>query len=99
MRSAWILILLIALGAPVPGLAGGIWLYDLGAPSMGRAGAGSAASAEDAATGFANPAGMTLLDDSGLVVGVTGLFVSSKVRPGPETTESGDGQTAKLFGR
>jgi len=48
---------------------------------------------------FANPAGMTLLDDSGLVVGVTGLFVSSKVRPGPETTESGDGQTAKLFGR
>jgi len=91
MRSAWILILLIALGAPVPGLAGGIWLYDLGAPSMGRAGAGSAASAEDAATGFANPAGMTLLDDSSLVIGVTGLFVSSKFQPGPATTESGGG--------
>jgi len=91
MRSAWILILLFALGMPVPGWASGIWLYDLGAPSMGRAGAASAASAEDAATAFANPAGMALLDDSGLVAGVAGLFVSSNFRPGPETTESGGG--------
>ncbi len=74
-----------------PARAGGIWLYDLGAPSMRRAGAGSAASAEDAATAFSNPAGMAFLQKSGLVVGAAGLFINSKFQPGPETTETGGG--------
>ncbi len=74
-----------------PALAGGIWLYDLGAPSSGRSGAGSVASAEDAVTAFANPAGMTLLEHSGLVVGVTALYVNADFDPGPGTTETGGG--------
>ncbi|MGI9342971.1 MAG: OmpP1/FadL family transporter [Gammaproteobacteria bacterium] len=82
---------LAALLLPSLATAGGIWLYDLGAPSLGRAGAGSGASAEDAATAFTNPAGMALLEDSGLVAGVTGLFVSSKFKPGPGSTETGGG--------
>ena len=42
--------------------AGGLWLYEQGTPDVGTANAGMAARAEDAATAFANPAGMTWLD-------------------------------------
>ena len=80
---------LIILFIGSPALAGGIWLYDLGSPSSGRSGAGSVASAEDAVTAFANPAGMTLLEHSSLVVGLTALYVNAEFEPGPGNNESG----------
>ena len=91
MRRLLVTVSLLVLGLPVPVSAGGIWLYDLGAPSLGRAGAGSVASADDAATAFMNPAGMALLEDSGLVAGVNGLWISTEFQPGPGTTETGGG--------
>jgi long-subunit fatty acid transport protein len=52
-----------------PAMAAGFWLYEMGTPDLGTASAGRAASAQDAATVFGNPAGMTSLDRSQLLVG------------------------------
>ena len=57
-----------ALSAP-PAMAAGFWIYEMGTPDLGTASAGRAASAKDAATVFGNPAGMTSLDRSQLLVG------------------------------
>ena len=48
--------------------AGGIILYELGTPDVGRASAGWAARAGDAATLFTNPAGMSRLPGQELLV-------------------------------
>ena len=85
------LIALIILFASGPAAAGGIWLYDLGAPSAGRSAAGSVASAEDAVTAFSNPAGMTLLKETGFVAGINALYVTAEFDPGPATTNTGGG--------
>ena len=58
----------VALSAP-PATAAGFWIYEMGTPDLGTASAGRAASAKDAATVFGNPAGMTSLDRSQLLVG------------------------------
>jgi long-chain fatty acid transport protein len=58
----------ILLPAP-PVLAAGFWVYEMGTPDLGTASAGRAALAQDAATVFGNPAGMTSLDRSQLLVG------------------------------
>ena len=50
--------------------AGGLYLYELGTPDVGAAAAGWAARAQDASTVFTNPAGMTRLEKSELLVGV-----------------------------
>ena len=47
--------------APAVAWAGGAWLYEVGSPDLGTAGAGRAALAADASTAFGNPAGMTRL--------------------------------------
>lgn len=44
-----------------PTLAGGLYLYEIGGEDVGLANAGMAARAQDAATIFSNPAGMTRL--------------------------------------
>jgi long-chain fatty acid transport protein len=54
---------------PPPAMAAGFWIYEMGTPDLGTASAGRAASAKDAATVFGNPAGMTSLDRSQLLVG------------------------------
>jgi long-chain fatty acid transport protein len=75
-----ILIALTALaGSHASAMAGGLYLNEFATPSMGTAGAGQEAYANDASTNFAlhNPAGMTRLDGNqvslgaGLVVGDT----------------------------
>ena len=58
----------VALSA-APAMAAGFWIYEMGTPDLGTASAGRAASAKDAATVFGNPAGMTSLDRSQLLVG------------------------------
>jgi long-subunit fatty acid transport protein len=49
--------------------AAGFWIEEMGTPDPGTASAGRAALAKDAATAFGNPAGMTSLDRSQLLVG------------------------------
>lgn len=58
--------------------AAGLWLYESGAPDMATASAGRAALARDASTAATNPAGMTRLDRSQLMVGALGLDIHSK---------------------
>lgn len=54
--------------------AGGISLYEVGTPDVGLASAGYAARAQDAATVLTNPAGMTRLAGSQLMVGAQVLY-------------------------
>lgn len=69
--------------------AGGLWVYENGSPDMGSASAGRAALAVDASTVNHNPAGMTHLDRSQLLIGIVPMYVDAKFNPGPGTTTSG----------
>src|SRR5512143_2664422 len=62
------ILLLVAFMLPV--WAGGPAPYEIGTPDLGLTSAGWAARAQDAATVATNPAGMTRLDRSQLLVGV-----------------------------
>jgi long-chain fatty acid transport protein len=64
---------LILLGAG-QALAGGILLYEAGTPDVGLASAGWGARAQDASTILTNPAGMTRLDGSQVMVGAQALY-------------------------
>jgi long-chain fatty acid transport protein len=73
----------------------GLILYEINSPLTGTASAGWAALAEDASTAFTNPAGMTRLDRSQLLVGAQPLIITSEFNPSPATTFSGtDGGNA-----
>lgn len=52
----------------------GLWLYEQGTPDVGTAAAGMAARADDAATAFANPAGMTRLKESQVMAGIQPIY-------------------------
>ncbi|MBM5571973.1 MULTISPECIES: OmpP1/FadL family transporter [Deefgea] len=58
--------------------AGGLLLYEVGTPDVGLAAAGYTARAQDAATVFTNPAGMTRLDGDQVTLGVQALFGRTK---------------------
>jgi long-chain fatty acid transport protein len=62
----------------VPAKAAGLWLYELGTPDVGTASAGMASRAGDAATAFANPAGMTRLEQSQVMIGVQPIYSDIK---------------------
>lgn len=76
------LILLLA----TSGWAAGVRLHEMGTPDMGTASAGRAAMAQDAATAFGNPAGMTRLERPDLLVGTQLLVIDSEFESGPATT-------------
>lgn len=57
-----------------PAGAGGISLYEVGTADIGLAAAGYAARAQDAATVFTNPAGMTRLASNQLTLGAQALY-------------------------
>ena len=63
-------ILLLASAYAAPLWAGGPAPYEIGTPDLGLASAGWAARAQDAATVATNPAGMTRLDRSQVLIGV-----------------------------
>jgi long-chain fatty acid transport protein len=63
------LLLLIALLAASPAVAGGLYIQEFATPSQGTAGAGAGAVARDASTAFHNPSGMTRLDDHATMQG------------------------------
>jgi long-chain fatty acid transport protein len=77
-----------ALWAPTA-TAAGFWLYEMGTPDLGTAAAGRAASAKDAATVFGNPAGMTSLDRSQLLVGTQLVYGDVHFDRGGNTTVAG----------
>jgi long-chain fatty acid transport protein len=74
-----------------PAWAGGIWLYEMATPDQGTAAAGRAALAVDASTAWLNPAGMTRLEQSQLLLGAGPLVIQSQFDVAPGTTTSGGG--------
>ncbi|MGE0085671.1 MAG: OmpP1/FadL family transporter [Desulfococcaceae bacterium] len=74
---------------PCAARAGGIYLYEIGTPDLGLAGAGSAARAQDAATVYTNPAGMARLDRSQVLFGIQPLYMDLEFSPDERTTQSG----------
>ena len=75
--------------------AGGIMLYEFGTNDVGLAAAGYAARAQDAATVFTNPAGMSRLEKSQVLGGLQGLYGNLHFAPNAiTTTTGGDGGNA-----
>jgi len=66
--------------------AGGLYLYEVGSPDVGLAGAGYAARADDAATVFTNPAGMTRIDEPALMTGAQPMYLHMKFDPDSTTS-------------
>ena len=88
---------LAALTLLLPGIsakASGLWLYEMGTPDVGTASAGMASRAQDAATAFANPAGMTRLKESQLMVGIQPIYSKIKFDTQNATFGGGDGGNA-----
>lgn len=71
--------------------AGGLYLNEFATPSMGTAGAGAEALADNASTSFAfhNPAGMTRLEGHRLQLGAGALQVDTKFDTDSDTASSG----------
>ena len=71
-------------------MAGGLYLNEFGTSSMGTAGAGANAYANDASTAFHNPAGMTRIkgNELGLAAGL--LYSEIRFTPDPNTPISGN---------
>jgi long-chain fatty acid transport protein len=87
-RYFWAGIFLASLMAP-SAQAGGLYLYELGTPDVGAAAAGWAARAQDATTVFTNPAGMTRLKKSELLVGTQPLYMHVEFSSDSKTTTTG----------
>ncbi len=79
----------VAFFEAIPARAAGLFLTEMGTPDLGTAAAGRAAAADNAATAFGNPAGMTRLDNSQLLVGLQPGYGISKFDKGDDTTVSG----------
>jgi long-chain fatty acid transport protein len=69
--------------------AGGLYLSSFGDPSMGNASAGVNAIANDASTAHTNPAGMTRLDDHGMLMGLAPGFSTVKFSADGNTPSGG----------
>jgi long-chain fatty acid transport protein len=73
-------------------IAGTAWgagaiFYEVGTPDLGSANAGRAALAQEASTAYGNPAGMTRLDRSQLLLGIQQAILSARFDIEPETTD------------
>jgi long-chain fatty acid transport protein len=89
--------ILLALFIAPPAQAGGLYLYELGNSDVGLAAAGWAARAKDAATVFTNPAGMTQLEKSQLLVGTQPLYMQVEFSPDSKTTTTGSDGDASTW--
>jgi long-chain fatty acid transport protein len=97
--------LLLVVGGTSSALAGGLYLNEFATPSMGVAGAGAEAVANDASTNFAfhNPAGMTRLDGHSVSLGAGLLLSDTQFDTDSDTPFSGgdggdQGSLAPLMG-
>ena len=70
--------------------AGGIILYELGTPGVGRASAGWAARAGDPATLFTNPAGMSRMSDKQFLAAGQLIYGNYKFKANNNTTVNGN---------
>lgn len=85
----------VVAGVPAKTLAGGFFLYEIGSPDVGLASAGYASRAQDASTVFTNPAGMTRLEHSELLLGVQPYYGYEVFSTNSHTTKTGtDGGNA-----
>lgn len=92
-RPDWFLSGFISIFALLSGnsaMGGGLYLNEFSTPSMGTAGAGAQAWANDASTSFHNPAGMTRLDGNQLMLGGGFLAVDLEFAPSPKTPIKGN---------
>jgi long-chain fatty acid transport protein len=95
MFRAMVVVFLVSLLAGGSAHAGGIMLYEFGTNDVGLAAAGYAARAQDAATVFTNPAGMSRLEKSQVLGGLQALYGSVQFAPNASTTTTGgDGGNA-----
>jgi long-chain fatty acid transport protein len=99
-RSAVVAAILMGVTTGAFGQGGGALIYENGAPDMALSYAGHSARADDAATAFTNPAGMTRLDENQLILGgfagITDLELdlsSSTVSVPPGSTNGGGSQS------
>jgi long-chain fatty acid transport protein len=83
--------LLLVAGGYSSALAGGLYLNEFATPSMGVAGAGAEAVANDTSTNFAfhNPAGMTRLDGHSISLGAGLLYGDTEFDTDSDTPFSG----------
>ncbi len=86
-------IALLLMGVATEAMTGGLYVNEFGTSSMGVAGAGANARANDASTAFHNPAGMTRLDDHQFMGGLAAGFSEIRFKSDPDTpsTSGGDG--------
>jgi long-chain fatty acid transport protein len=93
MMKTWLVIgraVMLCIAMVGTAAAGGLYLYEVGTPDVGLAGAGYAARAQDASTAFTNPAGMTRLDQSALMVGAQPMYLHLKFNPDGRTSAEAD---------
>jgi long-chain fatty acid transport protein len=93
MKRAWMgagLFLLLFLLGSQTAVAGGVALYEMGTPDVGLAAAGTAARAQDAATLFTNPAGMSRLENSQVLGGLQALYGTVEFSPKAGTNVTGN---------
>lgn len=78
-----------------PALAGGLYINEFATPSLGTAGAGAQAWADNASIAFFNPAGMTRLEGKELMLGGGLIYTDIKFDPASDTpVAGGDGGNA-----
>ncbi len=104
-RAVGVAAILMAATTGAFGQGGGAHIYENGAPDMGLSYAGHSARADDAATAFTNPAGMTRLEGNQLLLGgfagITDLELdlnSSTVSVPPGSTNGGGSQSGFVPG-
>ena len=74
-------LVMFAIIAPAGAMAGGLTMYEIGTADTGLAAAGYAARAGDPGTILTNPAGMTRLKESQLLLGVQALYGHASFAP------------------
>jgi len=96
---AWSALAIGLISAP-PASAGGLLLYEVGTDDVGLASAGYGARAQDASTVLTNPAGMTRLEGTQVLLGTQLLYQDASFSPGSGTSPglgTGDGGNAIGF--
>jgi long-subunit fatty acid transport protein len=85
LSTTTFLSLVLIAGGTTSVVAGGLYINEFATPSMGVAGAGAEAVADDASTNFAfhNPAGMTRLDGHQVSLGAGYMKIDTEFDPIP----------------
>ncbi len=92
-------LLVSAVFSPVSSMAGGLFLYEVGTADVGLASAGYNARAQDAATVFTNPAGMTRLDGTQVLAAGQALWGNNEFSSGSGTSpQLGDEDGGRAIG-